>query len=276
MASLHPGAVFGVLKELSAARDAGPITVSGAPELAQVLRRELEQGARPGAVSAGGVEGASALVHVLAAPPGEEDERILKRAHRKRVPVVCVLAGPDMPLRVPYVLATDVVRVQPGSGFPVDEIARVLAHRLGDEGSLLAAAVPVLRPAVVNGLVDRFSRRAGLIGVTVFVPGADLPAITLAQLRLVLRIGAAHGVAIDRERLPEILAVIGAGLGCRALARQLLGLVPAAGWLLKGAIGYAVTRALGEAADSYFAARAQTLANSRSVARAVDAVRRRS
>lgn len=260
MASLHPGAVFGVLKELNASRDVGPIAVSGARELADVLRRELERGARPGAVRAGGVDGASALVHVLAAPPGEEDERILKEAHRKRVPVVCVLAGPDLPLRVPYVLATDVVRVQAGSGFPVDQIARVLAHRLGDEGSMLAAAVPVLRPAVVDGLVERYSRRAGLVGVAVFVPGADLPAITLAQLRLVLRIGAAHGVAVDRERLPEILAVIGAGLGFRSLARQVLGFVPAAGWLLKGAIAYAGTRALGEAADSYFAARAPVLA----------------
>jgi uncharacterized protein (DUF697 family) len=252
--------VYGVLKELrSAVREMGPVAVTGARELGTVLVRELERDARPGAVRAGAVEGASAVVHVLAAAPGEEDERVLKEAHQLRIPVVCVLAGPGLPERVPYVQATDVVRVPAGAGFPVAEIARVLADRLGEDGTALAAAVPALRPAVVEGLIDRFSRRAGLIGVAVFVPGADLPAITLAQLRMVLRIGAAHGVEVDRERLPEILAVIGAGLGFRAIARQLLGLVPAAGWLLKGAVAYTGTRALGEAAARYFAARAPAL-----------------
>jgi uncharacterized protein (DUF697 family) len=34
----------------------------------------------------------------------------------------------------------------------------------------------------------------------------------------------------------------------RALARELLDLVPVAGWAVKGAVAYAGTRALGEAA----------------------------
>jgi uncharacterized protein (DUF697 family) len=78
--------------------------------------------------------------------------------------------------------------------------------------------------------------------------------LTLNQLRLVLRLAAAHGVEVDQQRLPEVLATIGAGLGFRAVARQLLGAVPVAGWLVKGGIAYAGTRALGEAANRYFAA----------------------
>jgi uncharacterized protein (DUF697 family) len=46
------------------------------------------------------------------------------------------------------------------------------------------------------------------------------------------------------------------------VARQLLGAVPVAGWLVKGGVAYAGTRALGEAAQRYFA----TIAEATSVA----------
>jgi uncharacterized protein (DUF697 family) len=252
-------AVLGLLRELrSAATDTGPIVVMGPRALAETLRDELARDGEPGAVRIDRLEGASALVFVFAAPPTEEDKRILKRARRARIPIVVVLAGPELEPRVPYVLATDIVRVPAGSGFPLDEIVGVLAARLGEEGTPLAARLPVLRQAVCEHLTESFSRRAGLVAVVVFIPGADFPVITLIQLRMVLRIGAAHGVEVDQERLPEILAVIGSGLALRAIARQLLGVVPVAGWLVKGAIAYAGTRALGEAAVRYFAARARS------------------
>jgi uncharacterized protein (DUF697 family) len=50
--------------------------------------------------------------------------------------------------------------------------------------------------------------------------------------------------------------VIGSGVGFRAVARSLLGMVPVAGWAVKGSIAYAGTRALGEAAKRYFESRA--------------------
>jgi uncharacterized protein (DUF697 family) len=250
-------AVLGLLRELrSAATDSGPLVVMGAPALAEALGRELVRGGQPQAVRHEQLSGAAALAYVLAAAPTDEDERLLKRAHREQVPIVCVLAAPDLDARVPYVLATDVVRVPAGSGFPVDEIARALAARLGEEGTALAARLPVLRSAVCDHLIESFARKAAVTGIAVFVPGADLPVLTLLQLRLVLRIGAAHAVEIDRERLPEVLAVIGSGLAFRAVARQALGVVPVAGWLVKGAVAYAGTKALGEAARRYFAARA--------------------
>jgi uncharacterized protein (DUF697 family) len=160
-----------------------------------------------------------------------------------------------VPDRIPYVLATDVVRVPAGSGFPVDEIARAVAHRLGEEATSLAARLPVLRRPLAEELTGRFARRSALVGVAVFVPGADFPVLTLQQLRLVLRIGAAHGEELDAERLPEVLAVIGGALAFRAASRQLLAVVPVAGWIVKGAVAYTGTRALGEAATRYFEAR---------------------
>ena len=82
-----------------------------------------------------------------------------------------------------------------------------------------------------------------------FIPGVDLPVLALNQARMLLRLDQAYGLDLDpRERLPEILAVVGAGLGLRTVARELLDLVPVAGWVVKGGVAYAGTRALGEAA----------------------------
>jgi uncharacterized protein (DUF697 family) len=254
---LHPGAVYALFKELRlAAAKEGPLVVEGPPALAEALRRELGRGGSPGAIRGGDAEGALCLVHVLAAGPTPEDEARLKRAHRLRVPVVAVLAGPGLDPRVPYVLATDVVRVDAGAGFPVDRIARAVAARAGEQGPWLAARIPLLRDAVCDELVETYSRRHALVGAAVFIPGADFPVIALGQVRMVLRIAAAHGVEVDNERLPEILGVIGSGFVMRGLARRLLGAVPGLGIPIRAATAYAGTRALGEAAIRYFAARA--------------------
>jgi uncharacterized protein (DUF697 family) len=245
-------AVLGLLKELRvAAEDDKPLAVGGA--LAAQLAKELGRRGDAGAVRVGGPEGAAAYVHVLAGAPAADDEEVLKRAHRARVPAL-VLARERYD--VPYVLPTDVIVVPPGRGFPIEELAHSLAARLGETGAPLAARLPVLRPAVCEWLITSFSRKNAIVAAAVFVPGVDLPVLTLNQMRLVLRIAAAHGVEVSNERLPELLAVLGSGLGLRALARELLDLVPGAGWAIKGAVAYAGTRALGEAAVRYFAARA--------------------
>jgi uncharacterized protein (DUF697 family) len=244
------GVVRGLLKEISAtAGDTRPIAVGGA--LAEVLRRELVRDGDPSAVRvAEDPKGAAIFVYVIARDVTRQDGEALKRAHRERVPIVAVKEGD---LHVPYVLATDVVPLEPGASFPIEAIADAIAHKLGEEATALAARLPVLRRAVCDYLVASFARKNALVGAAVWVPGADLPVLVVNQLRLVLRIAAAHGEQIDRDRLPEVLATLGAGMGLRLVARELLGLVPVAGWAVKGAVAYAGTRALGEAAVQWFA-----------------------
>jgi uncharacterized protein (DUF697 family) len=250
---LKLGAVYGVVKELSKTSDR-PLLVAGL--LADQLTRELAAGGDVHAVrTSSPPEDVEALVYVVGDEVTAEDERVLKLAHRTRVPTIVVAAGREAPERVPFVLATDIVRVEAGHGFPVAEITRALAHKLGEDATSLARHLPVLRPAVVEQLIESFARKNGIVGAAVFIPGADLPLLTLNQIRMVLRICAAYGLEVDNQRAPEILATIGAGLGFRALARELLDLVPFAGWLLKGAVAYAGTKALGEATVRYCQAR---------------------
>ena len=255
---IKPGAVLGLLKELRASAQADkPLVVSGAPGLVAVLVRELTRGGVSSAIrEQGPIEGAAAVVLALAGPLDGDDQKVLKQAAKARAPVVVVSAGPTDPGRIPYVLDENVVHVGTATALPVEAIAQRLARSLGEAATPLAARLPVLRRPVCEELIRRFSRRNALVGVAVFLPGADLPVLTLNQVRLVLRIADAYGFEIDRNRLPEVLSVMGSGLGFRALARRAVGYVPLFGWAVKGAVAYTGTRALGGAAMRYFERRA--------------------
>jgi uncharacterized protein (DUF697 family) len=254
---IKPGAVFGLLKELRATRDERPLLVAGT--LAEQLAHDLAAGGDPSAIRTGGPpEDVSLMLYVLGDSVTDDDERVLKLAHRARVPTIVITAGRKAPSRIPFVLATDIVRVEPGHGFPVDDIARAIASKLGEKATSLARRLPVVRPAVVERLIDSFSKKNGIIGAAVFIPGVDLPVLTLNQIRMVLAISAAYGLDADAHRAPELAGTIAAGLGFRSLARQLLNVVPILGWVIKGAVAYGGTRAIGEAAVRYCEARAAT------------------
>jgi uncharacterized protein (DUF697 family) len=254
-AKLGPLSLLSVVRELrTGPGDPRPLAVAGARELVPVLARELRAGGDRAAVVEGSIEGAAAVVWI-----GDPDEDALRAASRADLPVVALTEAEH----VPYVLDTDIVRPRPGEGFPVDEIARALARRLGENGTGLAARLPVLRGAVVDQLIRSFARKNAIIAAAVFVPGVDMPVLTLNQVRLVLRIAVAYGQRVDASRALELLGVVGAGYGFRAVAREALDFVPVAGWAVKAAIAYAGTRAVGEAARRYFEARTQPAGSAR-------------
>lgn len=248
--TLTPLSIVSLLRELRrGAGDPRPLAVAGASELVPLLARELRAGGDAGAVVEGRFEDAAVLIWI-----GAPDEDTLRAASRRGVPIIAVTEAET----VPYVLATDLVRVPAGAGFPVEEIAAAVARRLGEDSTSLAARLPALRDAVCEELILAFSKRNGLIAAAVFIPGVDMPLLTLNQVRLVLRIGLAHGQEMDNVRALELLGVVGAGFGFRAVARELLNVVPIGGWAVKGAVAYTGTRAVGEAALRYFEARSQT------------------
>ena len=154
------------------------------------------------------------------------------------------------------------------AGFAGDEVARGLGaeetarptlesrlvqaadHRAGS----LAAHLPAVRRAYCDHVILANAKQNGIIGVVVIIPGADMPAMTANQIRMVLQIAAAYGEEIGPDRALEILSVVGSAFAFRALARQALVFVPGFGWVLKGAIGFSATLALGRAAIAYFEA----------------------
>jgi uncharacterized protein (DUF697 family) len=249
------GALRKLLLEIArSGRGEHVLAVGGAGEHAHLLRQQLLRGgAEREAVRLGGPEGATAYVHVLEGELDDEDVSVLRRARRATAAALAVAVGFPDDTTIPYVLATDVVRVGSGQAFPLEAIAQAIAARLGEHGAPLAARVPLLREAVSVQLVASFARKNGMLAAASWIRGADLPLLALNQLRLVLRLAQAHGAPGEvGDRLPELGAVLAAGFGLRALARELLGLSPGAGWALKAAIAYSGTRAVGEAARLRF------------------------
>lgn len=116
----------------------------------------------------------------------------------------------------------------------------------------LARRYPVLRRPAAQRMIRRTSRQNAVVGAAFFIPGTDMPVMTLNQIKMVMGIAAMYGQDMTRERALELLSVVGAGFAFRTVARQVVDLVPGAGWAVKSGMGYTATRAMGEAALRYF------------------------
>ena len=115
----------------------------------------------------------------------------------------------------------------------------------------LAKGYPPFRRAVCEEIIRKNARQNAVVGALP-IPGADMPVMTANQARMVLYIAAAHGEELSMDRAKELLGVLAAGFGLRALSRQVVKLIPVAGWAAAAAIGYAGTVAMGRATVLYF------------------------
>ncbi|MBA2692050.1 MAG: DUF697 domain-containing protein [Rubrobacter sp.] len=138
------------------------------------------------------------------------------------------------------------------AGSPTGPLPKRIVETLEDDYRVpLAKAYPFFRRAVCNDLINKNARQNAFIGA-IPIPGADMPAMTANQGRMVLLIAAAYGEELSFQRARELLGVLAAGLGLRALSRQVVKLVPVGGWAASAAIGYAGTLAMGQATMLYF------------------------
>jgi len=157
------------------------------------------------------------------------------------------------------------VEAKPAADEPIeltDEAAADLDRRMGEwiiaacrEKKLaFALAFPfVRRPLSLDAVRATAIQNAG-VGVVVFIPGADMPIMTLNQAKMLLQIAAAYGQPLSAERIKELAAVVGGAFLFRNIARTAVGVVPVLGWAIKGAVGFAGTEAMGRAAPQDFEA----------------------
>jgi uncharacterized protein (DUF697 family) len=153
--------------------------------------------------------------------------------------------------RAPGLLPSAVVAAKRGS-MPEAALLRTIAERAEDTGPALAARLPALRPAMVERLIQTAARRNGATAPLVWLPDSQMAAMTVVELRMVLEIAVCYGEQPSADRLLEIASVLAAGFGMRQAARELLDSVPVAGWMVKSAVAYSGTQALGRAAVQYF------------------------
>ncbi len=266
-------AAYGVVRDSQKATEHRPLIICGNGDVVDPLRAALAAGAP----DAGSYAQAYALRRL-----DKDDRKELKQAavvvyggtvlnglddatrqdlevvgSAKR-PVVALLEALDLPshaiteaARVRGVSPDDIIPYRRG-GYPTERAMKELAARAGDSAPWVASGLPAFRPHVTEYLIEHAARRNARISLLIFIPGADMPVLTATQMRLVLRIAACYGEEIGQQRAIELLGVLGAGFGFRAVARSMLDFVPIAGWALQSAIAYAGTRAVGQAAVEYF------------------------
>ena len=134
----------------------------------------------------------------------------------------------------------------------VDDLAPRIVRAM-DEDYLVALAkgYPAFRRAVSEEVTRNNARQNAVIGALP-IPGADMPVMTANQARMVLNIAAAYGEELSMERARELLGVLAAGFGLRALSRQAVKFVPVGGWAASAVIAYAGTVAMGRSSILYF------------------------
>jgi uncharacterized protein (DUF697 family) len=134
----------------------------------------------------------------------------------------------------------------------IEELVLRLVHALDEDYLVpLAKGYPPFRRAVCEELIRKNARQNAVVGALP-IPGADMPVMTANQARMVLNIAAAHDEELSLDRARELVGVLAAGFGLRALARQVVKLIPVGGWAAAAAIGYAGTVAMGRATMLYF------------------------
>lgn len=127
-----------------------------------------------------------------------------------------------------------------------------VVRELDDKKLAIARVLPLFRNRIAADIISDSSKQNALIGAAVFLPGADMPILTLNQMKMVLELAAVHNESLSVERAKELLVTFGSGYIFRAVARQLLGFVPGPGFIVKGIVAYTGTRALGQLAHEYF------------------------
>jgi small GTP-binding protein len=220
----------------------------------------------------GVLSGQHIIVHVLngASAISKEDEklqRVVRGASARSITVVNKVDLLDENERSEFVdsacaklgLREDeilLVSAKRGTGIAelVRKIADLLPTALQDAFIAQQRADLRLKEKRIRALIYS---KAGVCAAVALVPipVADILILTPIQMAMVATIGYFHGVEVTADRATELMGVMGAGVGLREAARQLVKLVPGYGLVVSASIAFAGTVALGEVANIWFARR---------------------
>jgi len=127
-----------------------------------------------------------------------------------------------------------------------------LIEELVDKKLALGRLMPGLREQIASQIIAASCKQNSIIAAAVFLPGADMPILTLNQMKMVVELAALYDKKLSVERAKELLATVGSGYLFRGLARQMLGFLSWPGFMLKSAVAYGGTKALGKAVCEYY------------------------
>ena len=133
----------------------------------------------------------------------------------------------------------------------LETLARWILDRT-DKDTAFAANFPFMRVAAANRVIANAALANMATGALFFIPGADFPVMTLAQLGMMGRLALVYGKPIRPERGYEAVGVVAAGLLLRAGARRAAPAAGHAAFAVKALVGGAGTYAVGRGLSALY------------------------
>jgi uncharacterized protein (DUF697 family) len=183
---------------------------------------------------------------------GELADLLGAQRNMRKAEVILTVSGTGISPSGKAVEDTDEITLPSPGPVSIEDLAPQIVRALDEEYLVpVAKGYPPLRRAACERIIRKNARENAVIGLLP-IPGADMPVMTANQARMVLHLAAAYGEELSFQRARELLGVLAAGFGLRALTRQVVKVVPVGGWAAAAAIGYAGTVAMGRSTMLYF------------------------
>jgi len=249
------------LKDASAsAAESASIVLAGDQVLVERARERFAQGGTAPSSHTGSLSGPTGvapapgeLLIVFTTPDEQADVEASLAAVAGKGPVIVAVDGGPGTRHKAVDASGGIVRLSfSDSDAGWDRLFSLCAEAAGDKGIALGRRYPVVRHAAARRLIARTSAQNVFIALVFFVPGSDMPAMTLNQVRMVLNIAAMYGERIDRERAVELAGLVVLGFGFRGLGRLLVRAVPGLAIVMRMMTAYSATTAVGLGAIAYF------------------------
>ncbi|MCL2679869.1 MAG: hypothetical protein FWF11_00095 [Coriobacteriia bacterium] len=175
-------------------------------------------------------------------------QQLIAAAHEQGLPTLVVL---EEGLRHDAATAYDISILDVASArkdeLLTTQMANWFADNLSEHRMALAADFAFMRPALASSTITATARQNAIIAAVFFVPGADLPVMTMNQIKMVLQLAFIYGEDLTLSRVAESAVVVIAAYSSRAAVRTVLaGTSRIFNLPLKCAVAYASTLALGK------------------------------
>lgn len=128
----------------------------------------------------------------------------------------------------------------------LETLARWILDRT-EKDTAFAANFPFMRIAAANRIIASCALTNMATGALVFMPGADFPVMTLAQVGMALKLASVYDRGIKPERGYEIAAILAGGALLRAASRAICKRTPHVGFIVKALIAGAGSWGMGHA-----------------------------
>lgn len=122
-----------------------------------------------------------------------------------------------------------------------------------DKSVSFATKFPFLRSHIANNIISECAIENAAIGAIPILPSADMPLMTLNQVRMLLQLAAIYGYEVNEDRVLDILVIVASAFGLKYVSNSVKNYSPIPGFIVDCGVGLTGTALLGGIAKEYFA-----------------------